>query len=99
MLSNEQNKEYRIERMSAGRLKDLEGLFSAVYGAAPARDYFRKKYDTVYTGLEYIGYIALNSQDIAVAYYGVIPCFIQYGSENVLAAQSGDTMTHPGFRY
>ena len=100
MLSNEEeNKEYRIERMSAGRLKDLEELFTVVYGKAPAKDYFRKKYDTVYTGLEYTGYIALNMQDIAVAYYGVIPCFIQYGSEVVLAAQSGDTMTHPGFRY
>jgi hypothetical protein len=100
MISNEEgNKEYRIERLSALRLKDLEVLYAAVYGAAPAPDYFRKKYDTAYTGVEYVGYIALNSQDIPVAYYGVMPCFIQSGKEEILAAQSGDTMTHPGFRY
>ncbi|HZE85470.1 MAG TPA: GNAT family N-acetyltransferase [Puia sp.] len=100
MLSNEEdNKEYRIERMSAQRLKDLEELYLAVYAARTAKDYFRKKYDTAYTGLEYTGYIALNKQDIAVAYYGVIPTFIKYNSEIILAAQSADTMTHPDYRY
>jgi Acetyltransferase (GNAT) domain len=34
-----------------------------------------------------------------VAYYGVLPCFIQFGNEVILAAQSADTMTHPRHRY
>jgi len=34
-----------------------------------------------------------------VAYYGVMPCFIQYKGEIILSAQSGDTMTHPQYRH
>ena len=100
MISDEiANKEYRIERLSAGRLKDLEALYTSVYGAAPAPDYFRKKYDTAYTGVEYMGWLSYNRENIAVAYYGVVPTFIQYNNEIVLAAQSVDTMTHPQYRY
>src|SRR5882672_9602253 len=94
-----ENKEYVIERLNNDRLKDMESLYKAVYGIAAPENYFLKKYDTAYTGAEYLGYIAYNKENIAVAYYGVMPCFIQYNNEIILAAQSGDTMTHPGFRY
>ena len=57
------------------------------------------KYNTAYTGLKYVGYIAYNKDRIPVAYYGVIPCFLQNGNEKIIAAQSADTMTHPKFRY
>jgi hypothetical protein len=92
-------KEYRIVRLDKDSLKDLEKLYIAVYGIAPAENYFYKKYDTAYTGVEYAGYIAYNRQNIPVAYYGVIPCFIRYNRANILAAQSGDTMTDPAYRY
>src|SRR5205085_10256014 len=57
------------------------------------------KYNTAYTSAEYVGYVAYNTQGIAVAYYGVVPCILQCGDEKILSAQSADTMTHPGFRY
>lgn len=64
-----------------------------------ATDHFSKKYDTAYTGVEDVGYVAYNIQGVPVAYYGVIPCFIQYGNEVMLAAQSADTMTDPNYRF
>ncbi len=42
--------------------------------------------------------MAYSPDHIPIAYYGVIPCLIQYKDHLILSAQSGDTMTHPGFR-
>jgi hypothetical protein len=89
---------YRIERLDRDRLHDMALLHHAVYGTMPAKNYYFNKYDTAYTGAEYIGYIAYNTDNTPVAYYGVMPCFMQYKSQFFLAAQSGDTMTHPGHR-
>ena len=89
-------KEYSIVRLSKSNLKDLARLHSVVY-APVAADHYVKKYDTAYTGVEYVGFIAYN-EEIPIAFYGVIPCFIQSANEIILAAQSADTMTHPGYR-
>src|SRR4029077_1085612 len=97
-ISNTAGKEYFIERMSNDNLEDLSLLHKEVYGAPRPEHYFYKKYDTAYTGVEYVGFIAYNRQNHPVAYYGVIPCFIQWKDEIILAAQSADTMTHPGYR-
>lgn len=97
-MSSTEN-DYRIVRLSRHSLKDVERLHKEVYGTAPSEDYFAKKYDTAYTGIEHVGYIAYNRDQVPVAYYGVIPCFLQNGSDIVLVAQSADTMTHPRYRY
>jgi hypothetical protein len=90
--------EYYIERLSANNLADVEKLHTAVYGKTPPANFFVKKYDTAFTGVKYIGFIAYNDQLAPIAYYGVIPCFIKVEDEIVLSAQSGDTMTHPYYR-
>jgi len=99
MNSTEQTLEYQVEKLTAAKLADVEQLHAAVYGAMPTADFFIKKYNTAFTGVEYVGYVAYNTQKIAVGFYAVIPCFIQFGDQSVLAAQSADTMTHPGYRY
>ena len=33
-----------------------------------------------------------------IAFYGVIPCFLKFGGEIIVSAQSADTMTHPEHR-
>lgn len=93
------NSEYYIEQLSAERLKDLVVLHHAVYGRRPAQDFFEKKYATSFTGKQYIGFIAYSNGHEPVAYYGVIPCFLRCQGEKMLAAQSADTMTHPGYRF
>ncbi|HEU5167423.1 MAG TPA: GNAT family N-acetyltransferase [Chitinophagaceae bacterium] len=92
-------KGYSVARLTKDNLEDIAKLHKEVYNRVPAPDYFPKKYNTAYTGIEYTGFIAYNHEMIPVAYYGVIPCFIQYGNEIILAAQSADTMTHPLHRY
>jgi len=90
-------KEFSIVRLNKEILEDLARLHSVVY-APVAPDHYLKKYDTAYTGLEYVGFIAYH-KGIPIAYYGVIPCFLQSATEIVLVAQSADTMTHPGYRF
>ena len=94
-----QKKGYYIERLSAQNLNALDTLHKIVYSKHHAPDYFAKKYNTAYTGVEYIGYIAFNDEHVPIAFYGVIPCFIRHSEQLYLAAQSADTMTHPKYRY
>jgi hypothetical protein len=99
IISDIQSREYSIVRLSRDNLADVAKLHKEVYGASAPADHFPQKYDTAYTGVEYAGFIAYNTDKIPVAYYGVIPCFIQYQDKIILAAQSADTMTHPKHRY
>ena len=96
---NPVSKEYTIVRLTKETLPDVAFLHKEVYGSAAAPSYFEKKYNTAFTGVEYVGYVAYNNEQVPVAYYGVIPCYIQYKDKVVLAAQSADTMTHPKHRY
>jgi hypothetical protein len=91
--------EYSIARLSKDNIKDLAFLHSEIYAITIKEAYFLKKYNTAYTGVEYIGFLAYNKDSLPIAFYGVVPCFISYQSRNILAAQSADTMTHPGHRY
>lgn len=89
--------EYSIVRLNRSNLKDLAKLHSEVYTSVDENHYL-KKYDTAYTQVQFTGFIAYSIDDAPVAYYGVIPCFIQFENEKILAAQSADTMTHPTYR-
>lgn len=97
-IYNKESKQYSIVRLNKNNLGDLKKLHAAVYGVQLADDYFQKKYDTAYTGIEDVGFIGYNTDKLPVAYYGVIPCFLQYEKSIMLVAQSADTMTHPQHR-
>jgi len=93
-----QSEDYKIVRLDRVKFADLARLHRSVYGVTPANDHFLRKYDTHYTGIENIGFLAYDGAGRPVAFYGVIPCFIQCCDHIVLAAQSADTMTHPRHR-
>lgn len=99
MNTDNQENEYFIERLTENNLADIEELHAAVYGKMPPPGFFFKKYNTAFTGVNYMGYIAYKPDGLPIAYYGVIPCFIKIDDKLVLSAQSADTMTHPGFRF
>jgi len=90
--------DYKIARLDKIRLADLARLHESVYRVTPAHDHFQRKYDTRYAGVENVGFVAYDVAGKPVAFYGVIPCFIQFGDQIVLAAQSADTMTHSDYR-
>src|SRR6187402_3609887 len=88
---------YRIERLTEELLADLTSLHQAVYQKKIALDFFKRKYNTAFTGAMYVGFLAYDGNQPA-AFYGVIPCFINCKGNSMLAAQSADTMTHPDHR-
>jgi hypothetical protein len=99
MITEVQTTAYTVERLSATNLADVEKLHEAVYKRQPQSGFFSRKYNSAFTKVEYIGFIAYSIDRIAVGYYGVLPCFIEFKNQIVLAAQSADTMTHPEYRF
>lgn len=97
MNSNTLSGLYVVERLNTDNLTDVGRLYNAVYNKLADPDFFEKKYDTAFTGVEYTGFIAYNNHQ-PIAFYAVIPCLIKCGDKVVLSAQSADTMTHPDHR-
>jgi hypothetical protein len=98
MSSEVKYKDYVIRQLDAQRIKDVETLYPAVFGIKLRKGWLEAKFSTAYTGAQFIGYIAYDTADEPAAYYGVLPCLVRYGTEIILSAQSGDTMTHPRHR-
>lgn len=90
---------YCIERLGKHNVGDLDKLHRVLYNRHHSSEYFEKKYDTAYTGVQHVGYIAYNDKRDPIAFFGVIPCFIRHEHELHLAAQSADTMTHPNYSF
>ncbi len=87
--------EYRFERINEAYYKDLCSLSESAFGAKKDIRFFQKKMDTGYLGAKHLGYIAFDTKGQAAAFYGVYPYRMEYKGKQYLAAQSGDTMTHP----
>ncbi|MEO8173844.1 MAG: GNAT family N-acetyltransferase [Sediminibacterium sp.] len=86
---------FTIERLDQHNVKDIPVLYYAVYGRRVSRDSFVKKYDTLYSGISYAGYIAYGKGHTPVAFLGAIPCGLRYRNKIVSAAQLTDGMTDP----
>jgi hypothetical protein len=90
--------EYTLERLTPAHFPDLQILFKDAFRANLALEFIQRKYDTSAFGLSYIGYIAYSATREPAAYYGVFPSIVSVDGEHILAAQSGDTMTHSNHR-
>ncbi|HEY4323701.1 MAG TPA: GNAT family N-acetyltransferase [Mucilaginibacter sp.] len=97
MSSDTKAVKYKFERLSESNITDLEKLHTAVYTQTSPHNYFQNKYDTSFTSVQHTGYIAYDNE-LPIAFYGVIPCFLDLNGSIILAAQSADTMTHPKYR-
>ena len=88
---------YKIVRLTAKNITDVERLHAAVYNRQPRPGFFYKKYNTAFTGIEHVGYLAYD-RELPIAFYAAIPCFLSVNNVKVLATQSADVMTHPDYR-
>lgn len=89
--------DYSIERLSEAHIPALANLYNLCFRKNISPDWFRQKYNTENLGVKYIGFLALDQNKVA-AFYGVIPCPVILEGQEILAAQSADTMTHPDHR-
>ncbi len=100
-------KVYIVRRIDAAQLPALSALAQVVSGSAWSNeDRLAAKFATHAFGAEFVGYLAyppsadgtIAPGTVPAAYYGVFPVAVRFGDHVVLAAQSGDTMTHPDHR-
>lgn len=90
---------YYFKPVSPENIIDIHYLIKSVYNVDRDLEEIKKKYNTEFFGLYAVGLIAYSKEDdLPAAYYGVFPCQFTYESKTYLAAQSGDTMTHPNHR-
>lgn len=87
--------EYIYKRVSSELYRDLVYLFKAAFKYSVDINYYQAKMDTKYLGVSHLGYVAYTLKGEPAAFYGVYPCMTEYKGKLYLAAQSGDTMTHP----
>lgn len=90
---------YRFERLTDANLKDLLFLYKEAFNEIESLSFLQKKYNTDFAGVKNIGFIAYEAINHSpVAYYGVFPVLLEFKQQQIIAAQSGDTMTHPNHR-
>lgn len=86
---------YSFVRFDEDKIEDLILIFRSAAKTEVTREFIKKKFNTAVFGLNSIGFIAYhNETQKPAAFYGVFPCLVMYKNKTILAAQSGDTMTH-----
>lgn len=90
---------YEIEKVTPLHYPLLQRLYKVVFGQSLSINDVRKRFDTSVLGCELVAYIAVDKKTkTPAAYYGVFPLQLKINENLTLAAQSGDTMTHPDHR-
>lgn len=91
--------EYIFRRVSGNDYPSLAGLYKNAFNVNIDVEAIRKRFNTTPLGAPHIGFIAIHSESNELAaYYGVYPVKLIYKDQTILAAQSGDTMTHSQHR-
>lgn len=87
--------EYTFERITIAHYPLLQGLFADAFHQNISIKEISKRFDTVALGAGVVGFIAIHAaSQKPAAYYGVFPLQLMVNGKVILAAQSGDTMTH-----
>src|SRR4051812_44590389 len=86
---------YSIQAFTPDKFLLIKELYRSAYGIELDPADFKSKYSTEKLGSGVIGFLAIhNETNSPAAYYGVFPVMLLINGRQVLAAQSGDTMTH-----
>jgi hypothetical protein len=87
---------YTFKKFSLDKIDDLLYIFKSSNKLKVSKEKFIKKYNTDYLGISYVGYLAYDEFEKPAAFYCVIPVLItNEKKEEILIAQSADTITHP----
>ncbi len=91
--------EYDAIPFALSEYASMKELFRSAFHIKLRYQEFMVRFDTSLLGNEVIGFIAKHRKsNKPAAYYGVFPINISIDNKVVLAAQSGDTMTHQDHR-
>jgi len=92
--------DYELVRVSDELFQDFAQLVSRVYGTRPSDEEMRLRFHTDEWGASYLGYFAYcRRTGEPAAFYGILPCFVEYEGRKYLASQGSSAMTHPDHRF
>lgn len=90
---------YKFTRISSDLLPDLIYIMNSSSTLVRDISQFNVKFATEDHGASFVGFIAHHKVTCEPAgYYGVFPVRVKLDGQHILAAQSGDTVTHPNHR-
>lgn len=90
---------YELVRVSDELFGDFAKLAQQVYGTTPSDAEMRTRFHTGDWGVSHLGYFAYcRKTREPAAFYGVLPCFVEYQGRKFLASQGSSAMTHPDHR-
>lgn len=90
---------YQFKRLDESNIKDLLFLYKHAFNAYADLNFIQKKYNTSFASVTHVGFIAYHTAtNEPSAFYGVFPIQVEINGQKIVAAQSGDTMTHPNHR-
>jgi hypothetical protein len=80
--------------VNAQNMSDLARIFKESRNIDISVQELLAKYQTGFCGDGYFGYFAYAANGSPAAFYGIFPSFVKLGGVKVLAAQTGDVITH-----
>lgn len=90
---------FRIEKLTEKNVSDVSFLFKVVFGANASEKAIIDKHKSCSGKNKFIGFIAYDIESgTPVAHFAVYPRLFRSKNEEVLGAQSGDTMANPNFK-
>lgn len=91
--------EFQVIELTDAHFPLLVKLYKKAFGKEVDALVLERKFNTeAICGIKNIGFVAIDGFGEAAALYGVFPCFAQKGGQQILVAQSGDTMVDPKYR-
>jgi hypothetical protein len=84
---------YTIRQFEKDDFKIISEFHRISFKSRYTQNFFKGKYNTTCFFDKYLGFFAVDENNNEGAYYGVFPIKIIYNNKELLAAQSGDTMT------
>ena len=88
---------YRTERLDCSNLKDVQFLYKEIFGKRISLEDLTKKYDTGYTGIKHVTFLAYDGKK-PIAFYGALPQRMNYNGESILAVHTCDSLTLPSYQ-
>jgi hypothetical protein len=97
MVYNFKDYKFNIFRNNPQLYNSILYLYKETSNYKRSVNFIKQKYNTDIYGISDIGFLAFHEQNIA-AYYGVFPIRLTQNNVDFIAAQSGDTLTHPNYQ-
>ncbi|MEN8162561.1 MAG: GNAT family N-acetyltransferase [Acidobacteriota bacterium] len=88
---------FRFERLCDDHWPALQDLFLKVFHKQVNIKYLRRKYDTSYTGVKHLTYLAFDDER-PIAFYGALPQSFSFGGETFLGVHTCDSITLPEYQ-